>query len=297
MVSSVVLRPERAAYLESQVAASYADYLEGRGEALGEWHGKAAHLLGLGEDVLPGDLAALIDGHNPRTAERLVRRPKPRAYEIDAFDPETGVVAKTQRVAHPVGGFDFTFSAPKSLSLAHALAEPAVARQVRAAHDAAVRAALTMLEDEACFTRLGASGAAKARGVGIAAALFAHRTSRAEDPQLHTHCAIINLTRPVDEERWRTLDSATLLRRWKLTLGYAYQAHLRAEITTRLGWHFAPVHKGMAELAQLDPELLRAFSQRRAQIEHHAETHGTSHQALQLAALETGTAARIGDRG
>ncbi len=187
----------------------------------------------------------------------------------------------------PVGGFDFVFSPPKSISLAAALGDPATRREVVAAHHAAVEATLRLLEREACGVRLGAGGAEQAKGSGIVAALYTHRVSRAQDPQLHTHCAIANMTQGPDGA-WRTLDSRLLLREWKLALGYAYQAALRREIGQRLGWRWNEPAKGMAELAAWPREALREFSQRRVRIEQAIDEHGaTGWHGAQIATLAT----------
>ena len=126
------------------------------------------------------------------------------------------------------------------------------------------------------------------RASGIAAALYTHRLSRNLDPQLHTHCAIANLAQTGDDEKWRTLDSQTLLRRWKLTIGYAYRAHLRHEISERLGWSFTATSRGLSELAAWRPDALRSLSTRRQHIEAHLATLGSdTWSAGQVAALAT----------
>lgn len=55
-----------------------------------------------------------------------------------------------------------------------------------AAHNAAVDAAIGYLERAACFTRRGAGGAEQLPAGGFVAGAFRHRTSRADDPLLHT---------------------------------------------------------------------------------------------------------------
>jgi conjugative relaxase-like TrwC/TraI family protein len=285
VLSAAPLTPDRAAYLERTVASGREDYYTGRGESEGRYHGALRAELGLGSRPLPGELEALIAGRHPTLpVPPLLRRPAPRIELVPSVDPQTGERVTVERERRAVGGWDFVFSAPKSISLAHSLAESSVRRELRAAHEAAVRGALDLLEAEACFTRRGTNGVERVRGVGIIAALYTHRTSRALDPQLHTHAAIINLTRARDDSTWRTLDSATLLRRWKLTLGYAYQAHLRHEVARRLGWEFNQPVDGLAELRGFDPRLLRAFSQRRSQIEHELAGR-SSWRASQAAAL------------
>ncbi|MFZ1374130.1 MAG: relaxase domain-containing protein [Nostocoides sp.] len=60
--------------------------------------------------------------------------------------------------ADPVAGYDLTFSPVKSVSARWALAAPDVAREVQAAHEAAVRVTIGLLEREIAFTRVGKGG-------------------------------------------------------------------------------------------------------------------------------------------
>jgi conjugative relaxase-like TrwC/TraI family protein len=287
VLSAVVLTPDRGAYLEEQVAQSRDDYYAGRGESPGAWFGSAAAALGLEGEVVQGGLERLIDGCHPLTGERLRRPIRPRMVKLRSLDPETGGRVVVERVSQPVGGFDFVFSAPKSVSLAAALAPAAVRREVVAAHHAAVTATLGLLEREACGVRLGKAGAEHAKRSGIVAALYVHRTSRERDPQLHTHCAIANLTQGQDGA-WRALDSRLLLRGWKRTLGYVYQAALRREIAERLGWAWHHPENGLAELVAWPEPVLREFSTRRTQIEQALAEHGGSGwKAGQVATLAT----------
>ena len=93
-------------------------------------------------------------------------------------------------------GYDLTFRAPKSVSLLFALGEGEVSRDIKLAHEAAVRAALGYLEREAAFgRRRGEAGMVPVRGEGFMAAAFQHRTSRAGDPLLHHHVLVANLVR------------------------------------------------------------------------------------------------------
>jgi conjugative relaxase-like TrwC/TraI family protein len=290
VINGATLTPARARYLADQVATSREDYYAGHGESEGRWFGEAARTLGLEGAVQAGQLEPLLDGIHPITGKRLRRVVATRHITIPIPHPETGEPSSFTRELKPVGGFDFVLSAPKSISAAHALAQPATAREILAAHLAAVDAALTLLEHEAAYTRSGRNGLNREPARGIAAALYTHRLSRNLDPQLHTHCAIANLAQgqTSDDDKWRTLDSQTLLRRWKLTLGYAYRAHLRHEIQQRLGWHFTPPHRGLSELASWHPEALRSLSTRRQHIEAHLATLGSdTWNASQIAALAT----------
>ena len=68
---------------------------------------------------------------------------------------------------------------------------------------------------------------------GIIAAAFRQHTSRALDPQLHTHVVIANRVL-ADDGRWLALDARSL-KVDQRTLSAIYHAGLRAELTRRLG--------------------------------------------------------------
>ena len=113
-----------------------------------------------------------------------------------------------------------------------------------------------------------------------------HRSSRAGDPQLHTHVLVANLTR-CDDGVWRTLHGGPLL--WQArTAGYLYKAQLRHELTASLGVAWGPVHKGAAEITGIPAELCALFSTRRHEIQDELDARGEhSPRAARVAALET----------
>lgn len=251
-------------YYTSVVASGREDYYAGRGEAPGNWVGQGSAQLGLSGEVGEDDLAALMGGRRPGSSEQL-RRP---------FG-ERAVV-----------GFDLTFSAPKSVSVLYGLGDEGVSEAVRVAHDGAVGAALEYLEREACRARRGKGGLEQVPGEGFVAGAFRHRTSRAGDPQLHTHAVVCNLTRAPDG-RYTALDGRALYHQAK-TGGYLYQSELRARLSDALGLEWGAVEKGVAELRGIPRSVLEHFSVRRAEIlERAAEQGRRSRRARQVAAYET----------
>ena len=100
---------------------------------------------------------------------------------------------------------------------------------VRAAHDAAAREAVGYLERSAAAVRRGHGGAVVEEASGLVAAAFRHRTSRAGDPQLHTHVLVANLGRGADG-RWSALDGRRLYAQARAA-SFVYQAVLRGELT------------------------------------------------------------------
>lgn len=250
MLSIAKLRVDAEAYYLSLVVGGVDEYYSERGEVPGRWMGRGVGALGLSGTVAGAELRTVLDGRAPSSGDPL---------------------ASSQRT---VPGFDLTFSAPKSVSVLFALGARDVAHQAVTAHDEAVRAALAYLERQACVVRRGHAGARQLPGDGFVAAAFGHRTSRAGDPQLHTHVLVANLARGSDAG-WGALDGRLLYRQLS-TAGYLYQAVLRHELTSRLGVAWGPVARGSADIDDIPTAVLRAFSRRRTAIEAAMSEHGAS---------------------
>jgi conjugative relaxase-like TrwC/TraI family protein len=231
-------------YYEEQVAQGTDDYYSGRGEVQGDWVGTGADALGLSGPVSAVQFNALIAGAHPALSGMRLR--------ASEHDPK-------------IAAIDLTFSAPKSVSVLFAVSPPEISGALIACHEEAVRAALGFLEETSVMVRRGHAGALIESGEGFIAAAYRHRMSRALDPQLHTHVVAANLTKGPDG-RYTALHAAPLYRAAK-TAGYLYQSHLRSAVRDRLGLQWGEVHKGAAELKELPSEVLRVFSQRRAQVE------------------------------
>ena len=258
MLSVWKLRVGAEDYYLSQVARGLEDYYSGRGETVGTWTGTGADALGLSGEVDPADLRALMAGLSPRTGLTA-----------------NGELLTTSRRRVP--GFDLTFSVPKSVSVVYALADPLVRGEIVAGCKQALDSTLEWLEREACHVRRGSNyrptasgpsaefGTRRLSGDGFVAARFQHRTSRANDPHLHWHVLVANLSRGPDG-RWTALD-ATGLYRSKRAAGVMFQALMRQELSARLGVIWRPGRKDSGEIAGIPPDVLALFSKRSAQIE------------------------------
>ena len=137
---------------------------------------------------------------------------------------------------------------------------------------------------EACWTRRGAGGSEFVQGNGYLAAAYLHRSSRNGDPQLHTHVLIANATRGPDG-RWTRLYHPAIYNHAK-TASYIYEAHLRHELTRRLGVEWQQTRKGIAEIEGFSDKHLRAFSTRRQEILE-AAGENASARSMQVATLAT----------
>jgi conjugative relaxase-like TrwC/TraI family protein len=233
-------------------AMYYAQYLTAApGEVPGMWVGQQAHRLGLTGDVTVKQLELLLSGRDPTSGTLLGRELLDR-YRADG------------RVVRAVSGFDATFSAPKSVSVLWALTGD---QRFLEAHDLAVAAALEHLERFGSTTRIRSNGARLHPDTnGLTLATFRQTTSRADDPQLHTHAVVSAKVQTVDG-RWWALD-ARYLKRHQRMLGGLYQSVLRSELTAALGVEWRPIVNGQADIAGVPDELLAVFSKRTAIIEH-----------------------------
>jgi conjugative relaxase-like TrwC/TraI family protein len=250
----------------ASVASGVEDYYTGGHEPAGQWLGTVAGELGL--------LDRAVDEQSLGRA---------LAYQ----DPRTGAEMPGPISRARVPGFDLTLSVPKSASVLAAVGEPAVRDAVWRAQRVAVAEALQYLESEAACGRLGAGGQAGwFEGTGLLAAAFEHRTSRAGDPQIHTHVLVANAVRRPDGQ-WAALDGRLLYAESK-TAGYIHEAAFRRALVAELGVEWGPVRRGIAELTGVPEPVLRAFSRRSREIDAYLAEHGgSSAAARQIAAYRT----------
>lgn len=268
MLSIAPVTANRVGYYVSHVGGR--DDLQGPGAyyadadpGVSAWRGRGAAAAGLAGPVGRDQLERLLAGTDPTSGDQLVRR----ALKTPAYD--------------------LCFSAPKSVSLLWGTADPSVVAAVSAAHDAAVDAALTWLEDEVVVVRRGKGGIDRLPADGLRSATFRHLASRAGDPQLHTHCVTSALVTG-DDDVVSAFDSAALYRASKLA-GAVYQQTLRHELATALGVAWGPTRNAMADVAGIPDEVLEVFSQRSAAIAEQLDELGSagSAKARQAAALST----------
>jgi conjugative relaxase-like TrwC/TraI family protein len=247
-MSLVKLAPDGWRYFAEEIATGREDYYARSAERPGRFLGRGAEVLGIGgQEVDAVMLERLIgEGRHPIDGTALGR----------PFPDRAGVVA----------GVGLTFSPPKTVSVLWGTADADTSESVIAAHERAVESSLAFLQDHAAFTRMGAGGVFQVDSEGFLAAAFTHRTSRAADPQLHTHMLVANKVRAGDG-RWRSLDARELFEHQKAA-GMLYKAALRAELTTTLGVRWTEVDEnGIAEIEGVPQVLVEAWSSRRKAVE------------------------------
>ncbi|HXR03580.1 MAG TPA: MobF family relaxase [Verrucomicrobiae bacterium] len=226
------------------------DYYDEGQRVSGEWIGLGAEKLGLAGKVRAEEFLRLCENQHPSSGETLTQR-------LNTTRTESGQNTANRRIF-----FDFTFSPPKSVSLAAFLGKD---ERILQAHARAVRSALQEFEAFTA-TRIRLDGAQTDRLTGnFAAALFTHDTSRALDPHVHTHCIVFNATFDPVENRWKALQNYELLRARKFAEN-AYYHELARELRG-FGYRIQNRARGDFQIEGISDELCRRFSKRRAEID------------------------------
>ena len=209
------------------------------------WYGQGASTLGLQGEVKPEDFKALLHGTAPN-GECLHAR---------AIDPTRHRAAT-----------DYTFSAPKSVSIAGLVqGDP----RAIAAHNQAVDTALEVLQERFAQARVSTpEGRQRVVTGNIVAAVFQHDSSRELDPQLHSHCVVMNTTQ-LPDGTWRSLSNEEIVAN-QILLGEIYQNELAYQLR-QSGYEIAPQGKGQFELSYYSQTLLGTFSTRTRQIKDYLQ--------------------------
>ena len=252
-------------------AASYfaADnyYASADADRSGQWVGAGADALGLSGEVDAAVFDKLLKGELP-DGKRVGHENQHRA------------------------GTDLTFSLPKSWSV---LALVGGDKRIIEAYREAVIETLQWAEKNAAETRLVENGKVRTVQTGnLAVALFQHDTNRNQEPNLHFHAVIANVTKGTDG-KWRTLKNDRL---WSLNTLLNSMTMARFRLSAeKLGYEVGPVGKhGNFEAAGFSRDQVMAFSTRRQEVLD--ARRGPGLEAGKIAALDTRSAKQaVADRG
>jgi conjugative relaxase-like TrwC/TraI family protein len=203
-----------------------------------------------------------VAGQDPNTGEQLIRF-VPSRESVNNYGEE--ITTSEHRA-----GWDATFSAPKSVSLAALVGDD---ERVRIAHRESVEKALEVFESY-MQARGGGNKPAITTGKMIAAQ-FEHTAARPDHengyaaPQLHTHVVIMNMTK-TEKGEIRSVQPLELYR----TQQYAtaiYRTHL-AEKLQSLGYQIKVDQRtGAPEIKGFSKEYLQEASPRREEVKKEAQ--------------------------
>ena len=238
------------------------------------WQGKAAARLNLQGRVEQETLKTMLNGTLPNG---------------DVITKNTATGETKHR-----GGYDLTFSAPKSLSY---LALVGGHQEFVELHNQAVSKVLSFIEEHAAEARKQTpAGMTYEKTKNLCFATINHDTTREKDPHLHTHGLLMNVTERSDG-KWRALASDFYQKHgtmeWisqnKIFLGLMYRSEIALGLKSKgLDIEFTGDKHGLFEIKHFDPTLLGQLSKRRTQIEDKAATMiSHSPRAYDVATLAT----------
>jgi len=219
------------------------DYYLNGGEPQGRWYGEALSHFGIQEnDVVEAKtLKTLFAGYHPVTSEKLVQNP--------------GSPKRTR-------GWDMTFSMPKTVSTLWSQTTPENRQIIQRIHADAVKEALRYAQEVAGHTRRG-KGGNEIDQAKLLFAVFEHGTSRALDPNLHSHAILQNIGVRSDGTTG-TLHTQALYDH-KMAIGAVYRLAAAHGLRTQLGVHVR-VEKDLYEVEGVDPRVCEFFSTRSKEI-------------------------------
>jgi conjugative relaxase-like TrwC/TraI family protein len=225
------------------------------------WFGQGAEALGLSGSVNGEQFKNLLEGYSP--------------------DGKKALSGKKINLENRRAGFDLTFSAPKSVSLAILMGG---AKDLEQAHCTAVERTLRVVEQQYAQARVWDGKEQQKVNTGnIVVAQFHHTTSREKDPQRHTHCVVLNCTQ-LENGKWRALTNEELYNN-EMLLGAIYRNELASE-ARKLGYEIETRPDGLFEIKGYSETQLKWFSKRRQQILELVGEHATAKEK-QWAALQT----------
>ncbi|KAA6094131.1 MobF family relaxase, partial [Pantoea sp. B_9] len=167
-------------------------------------------------------------------------------------------------------GHDFTFSAPKSVSM---LILAGGDKRLLEAHHDAVKETLAIME-QMVSARDTKDGVTRITPTGkMVAALFTHDTSRNLDPQIHTHAVVANVTEL--DGKWKALATDAIhgagfietVYRNQITYGKIYRNLLKGKAED-IGYETLPTggRHDLWEIKGFTGEVLDEFSSRHREI-------------------------------
>lgn len=146
--------------------------------------------------------------------------------------------------------------------------DPTTEKIFNAAHNIAMQKQFDYIGKHAGWTRVynKLTGKVELEHLpGLVGVAYQHETSREGDPHLHTHL-IVPMRQARADGKLVTIDTKSLYHEAKAA-GMIYQAVLRRELA-RYGfeWEHVGEHNGMAELAGVTKETIKAYSKRATRL-------------------------------
>ncbi|WP_190972975.1 MobF family relaxase [Bifidobacterium rousetti] len=246
--------------LEGHEGADPVEYYTQEGNPPGVWIGSGVDDLGFeqGQTATTEQVRDLINKRrNPRTQQVL-------------GDPKD-VLDKTDSTSKTVGGWDITFTVPKSLNVIWAMADRDVREKIDRIEAMARDMTMEYIERNYLTTRSGAGGVATEQCDGAMGFMFRHYDNRDGDPHQHEHVVISNYVKRTKDGQWTAIDGRKL---YNGVVDWSEQHTniLMDLITKEFGWQWTerPNNRGtkavVYDIEGVPQKALDLFSSRTAEI-------------------------------
>ncbi|PSV87285.1 MobF family relaxase, partial [Photobacterium iliopiscarium] len=234
---------------------------EKSGEQTTQWYGKIAEKEGvLGQAITHEKLEAVLSGTLDDSAVKGAGSDKRRT------------------------GYDLVFSAPKGASI---MALVYGDNRILDAHDNATKKAISMIEkDTAQYRQVDPSTreASYTNSQNLLFGLVQHKTSRENDPQLHTHTLLANMTHDKDgnlknlassfiQNGFETQGTYERILENQKYYGMIYQSELGRSLD-KMGYQIKSLGNGQIDIDGIPDKVIEASSTRREQILEQANDIG-----------------------
>lgn len=213
------------------------------GENVGLWSGKLAERLELSGAVTKADFIALCNNRHPREKTQLNPRNSPNRKVY----------------------YDFTFSVPKTVSVAYALNKD---ERIRDAFEKSVAETMQELEQEMCTQKGQGKDKHYAPTKALIYAAFTHKTTRpvngVPDPHLHRHCIVFNTTWNSEQNRFQAGEFGNIKQK-----AVYYEAAFESRMAKRLQEiGYGIERRGLSyEVKGISEDIAKKFSRRTILIE------------------------------
>jgi len=211
-----------------------------------QWTGAIYKTMGLSETITKDEFSRILKGQD-MSGNQIIKNGH-------------GKDSKKQYKSKHRAAIDIALSAPKSVSI---LALHCGHAKVIDAHKKAVQQTIEEIEQEFIKARQTICGKTKVLDAKGLFATFNHSTSRANDPQLHTHVLIMNMC--LTENKYKAVWNDLIYKNQRYINNY-YQQALSSQLVNA-GYQIEIQKNGNFEIKGVSKQAIKQFSKRTDEIE------------------------------
>ena len=202
----------------------------------------------------------------------------------DNINPKTGLMLSLKNVENRKAYYDFTFSAPKSVSILHGLTTNLDLKNgLENLMRESVIEAMDFAQKEFSLTRDKTNNQNRYLKTGkLIYTEFLHDTSRPiggiPDPHLHIHAAVFNITKDPETGVLKAMEFHDFAK-YRNQIEAVHHSILASKLQTKLGLEVRPTNNSF-EIAGIDRNLIEEYSKATKRIEKFATDKGITSSSI-----------------